>query len=71
MEKDSIRLHGTEKTLTISVDTPQRKYFKEVDLPTEVNPKTAKSIYRNGVIEVTFTKAKEEKKPKGESTKIE
>lgn len=71
VEKSDIKLFGTEKTLSISVDTAQRKYFKEVDLPTDVNPKTAKSIYKNGVLEVTMTKTKEEKKPKGEPIKID
>lgn len=71
VEKDDIKLYSTERTLSISVDTAQRKYFKEVDLSTEVNPKTAKSVYKNGVLEVTLTKAKEEKKPKGEPIKID
>jgi len=71
VEKDDIKLYAAEKTLTISVDTPKHKYYKEVDLPTSVNPKTAKSVYKNGVLEVTLTKAKEEKKPKGEPIKIE
>ncbi len=71
VEKDNIKLYATEKALTISVDTQERKYYKEVDLPTEINPKTAKSVYKNGVLEVTMTKAKEEKKPKGEPINIE
>jgi HSP20 family protein len=71
VEKEDIKLHGTEKTLTISVDTPQRKYYKEIDLPALVESKTAKSEYKNGVLEVTLTKKKEEKKPKGEPIKIQ
>jgi len=71
VDKSDIKLYATEKTLSISVDTPQRKYFKEVDLPANVNPKSAKSAYKNGVLEVTLTKTKEEKKPKGEPIKIE
>ena len=69
VEKEDIKLHATSKTLTISVDTPQRKYYKELELPAEVDPKTAKSIYRNGVLEVTLAKIKE--KPKGEPIKVE
>lgn len=71
VDKNDIKLYGTEKTLNISVDTPQRKYSKEVELPASVDPKTAKSMYKNGVLEVTITKVKEEKKPKGEPIKIE
>jgi len=71
VEKEDIKLHGTENTLIISVDTPQRKYFKEVELPAKVNAKEAKTAYKNGVLEATLPKIKEEKKPKGEPIKIE
>ena len=71
IDKKDIKVYAAEKTLTISVDTAQRKYYKEVELPAAVDPKTAKSVYKNGVLEVTVTKAKEEKKPKGEIVKIE
>ena len=69
VEKKDIRLQGTERSLTISVDTPQRKYYKEVELPAKVNPKEAKSSYKNGVLEVTLQKQKEQK-PKGEPIEI-
>jgi len=71
VEKNDIQLHGTENTLTISVDTPERKYFKEVQMPTTVNHKAAKTAYRNGVLEITVPKIEEKKKPKGEPLKIE
>jgi HSP20 family protein len=70
VEKKDIKLHGTEETLTISVDTEGRKYFKEIKLPAEVQPKEAKSVYKNGVLEVTLPKTAEKKKPKGEALKI-
>ena len=66
VEKNEIKLHGTGDTLTISVDTAQRKYYKEVTLPMEVNVKEAKTQYKNGVLEVKLPKIKEGKKPKGE-----
>ncbi len=71
VEKEDIKLHGTEDTLTITVDTPQRKYHKEITLPAKVNVKEAKTQYKNGVLEVTLPKTKEERKPKGEPIKIE
>lgn len=71
VDKKDIKVYAAEKTLTISVDTPQRKYYKEVELPATIDPKTAKSIYKNGVLEVTMTKTKEEKKPKGEIIRID
>lgn len=71
VDKKDIKVYASEKALTIQVDTPDRKYYKEVELPASIDPKTAKSVYKNGVLEVTATKAKEEKKPKGEMLKIE
>ncbi len=69
VEKGDIKLYATSNTLTISVDTPQRKYYKELELPAEVDPKSAKSTYKNGVLEVTLSKVKE--KGKGEPIKVE
>jgi HSP20 family protein len=66
VEKSDIKLHGTEDSLEISVDTPQSKYYKEVTLPAKVKVKEAKSSYKNGVLEVVFPKAEAPKEPKGE-----
>ncbi len=70
VEKTDIKLHGTEDSLTISVNTPQTKYYKEVALPTKVKVKESKSSYKNGVLEVVFPKAEAEKEPKGEPIDI-
>ena len=56
VEKNDIKLNATERKLVISVDNPQRKYYKEVDLPAEVDPESAKATYRNGVLEVMLKK---------------
>jgi HSP20 family protein len=68
--KEDITLNATEDRLTISVDTPKRKYYKEVALPEKVDPKTAKASYKNGVLEVTLDKL-ERKPPTGERIKID
>lgn len=60
VQKGDIKLHTTESNLTISVDTSQRKYYKEVKLPAKVNPEEAMASYKNGVLEVTLPKKKEE-----------
>ena len=70
VEKEDIKLHGTEDSLVISVDNPQRKYYKEISLPAKVNVKEAKTQYKNGVLEIRLPKIKETK-PKGEPIKIE
>jgi HSP20 family protein len=56
VEKTDIKLHGTEDSLDISVDTPQNKYYKEVQLPAKVKVQEAKSTYKNGVLEVILPK---------------
>lgn len=56
IEKKDIKLLATERTLTINVDTPDRKYFKKLDLPVEVDESTANSTYRNGILETIFNK---------------
>jgi HSP20 family protein len=66
VEKGDIKLHGTEDSLTIAVDTPQSKYYKDVALPTKVKVRDAKSFYKNGVLEVVLPKAEAPSKPKGE-----
>lgn len=69
VDKKDIKLHGTERSLTISVDVPQRKYYKEIDLPSKVDPKNAHSSYKNGVLEVTIKKIEE--KHEGQPIQIE
>ena len=70
VEKSDIKLHGTEDSLTISVDTLQSKFYKEVDLPAKVKVREASSSYKNGVLEVVLPKAQSENKPKGEPINI-
>ena len=70
VDKRDIKLNAADNTLTISVDTPGRKYYKEIELPSEVDVKTAKSTYLNGVLEITLPKV-EGKKPKGVSINVE
>jgi len=70
VEKKDIKLHALDDVLTISVDTTDRKYYKEIKLPTEVDPRGSKSSYKNGVLEVTLQKSKK-RKTKGEPIKIE
>ena len=68
--KEDIKLRGTEDKLTISVEIPERKYFKEIEMPTKIAPKKAQTSYKNGVLEVTLPKI-EDKKTTGEEIKIE
>lgn len=71
VEKDKIKLKVSDnnKKLIIKASDTDRKYYKEVDLPAEVDPKSAKANYKNGVLEVRLKKIKGEKK--GYEIKIE
>jgi HSP20 family protein len=70
VEKKDIKLSGTADKLTISVDAPERKYYKEVELPAKVDVKQATSKYKNGVLDITVPKKKEEQ-TESEPMKIE
>ncbi|MGQ9460697.1 MAG: archaeal heat shock protein Hsp20 [Candidatus Bathyarchaeaceae archaeon] len=69
VERDDINLNATEDHLTISVDTAERKYHKELTLPAMVDPKSAQASYKNGVLEVRLRKL--EKPFKGERIFVE
>lgn len=70
VDKKDIQLHGTEDSLTISVDSAEQKYFKEVRLPAKVRVKEAKSAYKNGVLEITLPKVSGGKRSEGERINI-
>jgi HSP20 family protein len=53
VKKEDIDVTVNEKSMVISVDTADRGYYKELDLPGMVDPKGAKSSYNNGILEVT------------------
>jgi HSP20 family protein len=71
VDKEDINLYGTEESLTISVDIPQYKYYKEIKLPAKAKVREAKTRYKNGVLEVTLPKTEDKKKEKGEPIKID
>ena len=71
VDKKDIKLTATEDELTISVENPERKYFKQVALPVKVKVREARTQYKNGVLEVAFPKALQDKRDKGEPLKVE
>jgi HSP20 family protein len=54
VSKEELRLTADENTVTIESAAPEHRYKKTVDLPEPVDPKTAKSTYKNGILEATF-----------------
>lgn len=58
VEEEDIKVELKEDSLTISADTPYRKYYKEVALPCPIKGKPEKS-YKNGVLEIRLEKEAE------------
>ncbi|AWR93364.1 archaeal heat shock protein Hsp20 [Acidianus brierleyi] len=56
VDKNSIKVTVDGNKLTISANSPDKKYYKEVELPAKVDENSAKATYKNGVLEVTFKK---------------
>jgi HSP20 family protein len=54
VSKEDLRLTAYENTVTIESTAAEHRYRKVVDLPEPVDPKTAKSTYKNGILEATF-----------------
>jgi len=69
VEKPDIKLDCAKNTITISVDTEARKYYKKVELPSEIDSESAQASYTNGILEVKVKKAVPT--PKGKRIEIE
>ncbi len=71
VRKEDINVNAANSQVEIDASYNSRKYHKLIELPKEADIETAKSIYNNGVLEITFNKKKEDIKPKGKEIKIE
>ncbi|MEP0826232.1 MAG: Hsp20/alpha crystallin family protein [Nitrososphaera sp.] len=54
VSKENLRVTADENSVTIESVTGQPRYHKRVELPETVNPETAKSTYKNGILEISF-----------------
>jgi HSP20 family protein len=70
VSKDKIKINAYDNSVEIKSDDPQRNYHEVIDLPPEADIETARSSYRNGILEITFKK-KDQTKPKGKELKVE
>ena len=66
VKKEDIDLEVTGNTLIIKVDSKDRKYYKEIELPAEVDPDSASASYNNGVLDIQLKKVR----PKSRGKKI-
>lgn len=56
VKKEDIQVTVDERRLTIAVDSANRRYHKELDLPEAVEAEKATSRYNNGILEITIPK---------------
>jgi HSP20 family protein len=68
VNKEDIHLNATEEILDIMVESPDRRFSKHLDLPSNVDPDSATASYNNGVLEICL--ARVEKQQKGKSIDI-
>ncbi|MFB6471219.1 MAG: archaeal heat shock protein Hsp20 [Vulcanisaeta sp. AZ3] len=61
-DKISIKISEDGKKLIISARNGDRRYYKEIELPTEVDSTQSKAAYRNGVLTVELKKKSTGKK---------
>ena len=69
VDKDKIKVRATEDKVIIKAEG-ERKYYKVVELPAKVDPKSAKASYKNGVLEVKLKKVEAKKKEEEEGFEV-
>lgn len=70
VRKEDIKINAYDGAVEIATDDPKRKYHQVINLPPEADIETARSIYNNGILEITFDKVKDTK-TKGKEIRVE
>lgn len=55
VDKNSIKLDASEDSVEVKT-TDDKKFYKMIDLPSEINPDSAKASYNNGVLTINVDK---------------
>ena len=55
--EDKINVELKDDTLTLSAEGKLRKYHKEIHITARIKPESMAKSFKNGILEVTFTKA--------------
>lgn len=69
VSKEDIDINVTETRVEVKVDTEARNYFKAIDLSCEVQTKSSKATYTNGILDLVLKK-KISEKAKGTKVKV-
>ncbi len=62
VSKEDIILDIVGNIIAIEVDKEEGKYYKEIELPCEVDADSVKTSYQNGVFDIELKKVKQKKK---------
>jgi HSP20 family molecular chaperone IbpA len=56
VRKEDLQIHAAHCSLTISSDTSEHKYYRELALPAATEPESAVATYKNGVLHIRLKK---------------
>jgi HSP20 family protein len=71
VSKENIKVNVHDSSVEVTTtNAEKRKYRQVVEIPPDTDINTARSTYKNGILEVTFNK-KELSKPKGKQINVE
>lgn len=65
IEKKDIMVNAKEGSVQILAETPERKYRRDIEIPSDADIESAKSTYKNGILEIVF-----QRKPTSKGTSI-
>lgn len=68
VNKEDIDMRVTEDKLTVKVENPERRYYKEIDLGGGVDPNSIKATFKNGILDVNLRRVGG---PRGKKVKID
>jgi HSP20 family protein len=69
IEKKDIKINAHDSTVEVfTINSAPRKYRKVIEVPSEADIETARSTYKNGILEITLNK---KAKPKGKQINVE
>ena len=70
VEKSDVKVLVQDKSVNISAERDEKKYHVNVPIQYKVDENSAKASYKNGILELVFKLAKDEK-PKGKTVEVE
>ncbi len=70
VDKKDIKTNATENSLEIKAETKDKKYYKNIQLKAEIDPRSTKARYNNGILEIK-AKLKKPRRQEGFDVKVE